>query len=372
MTSKRVLAEDIIYDLVHFAFFYGFFTLVSNMLALFMFIPFFCNFIFRHYIKNTFLMTVAHLIIVGVVFLVSYNYWVLIFLAVMLVYSFYRRAKGQQSLERITAVFMSTTFIAIYFASEHVGLYQHPLTYPLLIIIVMIGTELRSRMIKVDASLEMTAKTSVQPIKQILRFDRKLMPILIIILLTISLATHLAIEPQLSRISFSGIERDSGLPDPQAEALMPPSGASQGDMDLSAFGEAREASIFWTMLELVVLFILRVAMVIVPMLLLISGALALYKMLAYNKKTPSYEESGDEKIFLIPERMKHRITNPLSYFRWNENKIRRTFRKKMQQHIKAGVPIVFSDTPAEMTGRIVDEDLGELLEEYRQVRYGED
>jgi len=370
MTSKRALVEDILYDSVCFAFFYGLFTLVSSMLALFMLIPFFCNFAAR-YIKNTVLMAVAHLIIAAIVFLLLDNYWVLVFLAVMLVYSIYRRVKGQQALERLTPVFMSVIFIAIYFTSEYVGLYQHPLTYPVLIIIVTIGTELRSRMIRVDTSLELSAKTSVQPIKQILQFDRKFMPVLMIILLAITLAAHFAIEPQLSRISVSRLEINPAPPDSQADILMPPAGGSPGGMDLSAFGEARDPHVIWVILEAIVLFVLRVAMIVVPLFLLASGALALYRMLAYNKKTTSYEEDADEKIFIIPEKIRHKIKNPLSYFNWNENKVRRAFRKKMQQHIKAGVPIVFSDTPAEMAGRIKGEDVGGLIEEYRRVRYGD-
>jgi len=371
MTPKRILVENILFDLVHFAFFYGFFTLVSSRLALLMFVPFSLYFIARHYIKNIPLMTIAHLIVAAIFFLLTNNYWVIIFLAIMLVYSFYGRVKGQQAMELITAVFMSVAFIAIYFASQHLGLYQHPWTYPVLIVIVVIAVEARSRMLKVDTSLEMTAKTSVQPIKQILRFDRKLMPILVLVLIVIALAAHFAIEPQLNRINFSGIERDSGLPNPQSVETAAPPGAS-GGMDLSSLGEGRGPGAFWVILEMLLVFALRIALIVVPIFLLISGALALYRMLAYNKKAPSFEEDEDEKIFILPEKIQHRIKNPLSYFNWNENKVRRAFRKKVQQHVKAGVPIVFSDTPAEMAERIKGEDLGGLVEEYRRVRYGED
>jgi len=368
MTAKRLLLEDILYDIVHFAFFYSFFTLISSALALFMLVPLFCNFAARYYIRNTALMLVVHLIIIALAFLLYSNVWGLAFLVIMLVYSIYRRVKGWQPLERLTTVFMSGIFIIIYFASEYVGLYQHSLTYPTLITIVMISIEIRSRMLKVDTSLEMTAKTSVQPIKQILRFDHKFILVLIVILLIIALAAHFVIEPQLSRISFTGIERDSGLPDP-VEAPIAPARGSAGGMDLSAFGEAREAHIIWVVLEVILVFLLRVAFIVVPILLLISGTLVLYRMLSYNKKTPSFNEGEDEKVFIIPEKILHRIRNPLSYFNWNENKVRRAFRKKIQQHIKAGVPIILSDTPTEIAERIKDEDIRDLLEEYQQVRY---
>jgi len=375
MTSKRVLVEDIIFDLVYFAMFYGIFAMVGN--ALWLVIPFLCNRFARNYIKNIFFMLIAHLLIVGAFFLLVNDLLILAFLIVAFVYSIYQRVRGERVLSRFGCIFMAIALIAAYFAGPNlrsaIELVLEPrqmvaLLYPILVMVVIIGCELHTRMRMVDQSLELVTKTSTQPVNQILRFDRNLMPVLAVIMVILSLAMYFAVTNHISEIRIARPELYIGeaAPDMGIPVITAPNPTTP---DFRGMFEYSEPSFIMVLLETILLFIMRIVGIVGPVVLIVWLLFKLYRGLAYKHTPHSFEGDEDEKMFILPEKIKAGIINPFEFFRWNENKTRKMFRKKVQRYIKMGVPISPSDTPVQIAGMVKAEDISALVGEYERVRY---
>ena len=375
MAAKRILAEDILYDLVYFAFFYGIYVLLEN--AFWLIVPFYCNFAARQ-IKNIFFMLIAHLAIPAAVFLLFGDYFVLVFLIVTVIYSIIRRVRGRQTFERVTCIVMSVFLIVFYFAGPFIintiapyfQVNYNPLILSSLVIIIVAGSVLHSRMRRVDAALEVISRVSIQPIRQILKFDFKAMFILAFALVALTLLTHFAFTNNIQYINFQRPQIAQEIDNDVFEFFPRARMRSAPIFVPGAFGNQPHTPIIWIILQMIMAFIVDAALVVGPIILLIYGVTALYRGLLYRKNSTAFTEDGegDTKEFILPSRLK-KMKNPLEYFRWNEDKTRRMFRKKIQRYIKMGVPIRESDTPEEMALRITKEDIGRLVEEYKNVRY---
>jgi len=388
MTKLRIFAEGIIYDLIAFAMLYGFFVIPAMFFIedgngsrwmLVAILPFACNFISRRYIKNTALMLLAHLI-VSTIFLFFVPLFSLFFAVILViamnVYSMIQRTKNRVALELTAFFLMSAMLVALCFIALFLDFNEAAIIYPILIIIVIIGGELHRRMCKVDDSLEVITKTSTQPIRQILKFDSKILLALAITLVIITAISYFAIlNPLLSQLSDIRTPRQEVEFRPDDSVFTPPPATLPATEDWTQdFGPAREPNPFWRFLENILFFIVQIAMVVLPIIVVVAILISIYKMLAYKQKSPHHEDGGDVKEFILTEGLRPKMKNLFDYFHWNEDKTRRAFRKKIQRHRKLGVALNKFQSPEEMVEVIQNsaqpEDISELANAYREIRYG--
>lgn len=383
MITKRILFEELLCNIVYFAVFYGIFILVSELAlgiqnavlwVLLAIVPFMINFLVRRYIHSTMLMIIAHLAIPILAFFIFEEILIRIFvlgmLTTIMIYSFILRAKGTK-LEPTFSIFTAIGLVVMCFIGLHFGHGYMALVYPILIAIVVIGSEIYTRMSKVDMSLEVITKTTNQPIQQILKLDHKVMLAMTAVLLLLTLASRFAlVDPLLDQISRISLPRYEGtLPSPELPDFNERLGPGIPAPMLPYGYEITDPHPFWEVLNVILMFVVQALIIVFFLALLISGAIAAYKMMGYRSRSTPYHEGEDEKIFIIPERVKNRLPNLKSLFSGPENKTRRLFRKKILRHKKMGVPIVQSDTPTQMASRIEKEDIKTLTAEYEKVRY---
>ena len=396
MAKRRFIAEDIICSITHFAVFYGIIALAvvpltgrdeSIFWALFFAVPFTINFLIRQYIRNTILMIAAHFVVPVLTHFYSdlfygsayvfddipFYIFVVIALVIMAFYSLIMRISGRHTLDSIFAIIISCGFIIMSFIGLHFGHAYAGIIYPVLIAVTIISYALHIRMTKVDMSLEVITQVSKQPVSQILKFDHKMMLALIVVLIALTLiGQSVVIDPLLRQISQIELQRGRTLPDGPGMPLEPPLRTMQtGLQNLAEMYGPREPNPIIQFLDAVIFLILQSAMATLALILAVTAVVGIYKMLGYKKQVMPYQDGIDEKIFVVPERVK-KIRKLPFLFNLNEDKTRKIFRKKIRRHKKMGVPFVRSDTPIDMANRISGENIGPLVKEYEKVRYGRD
>jgi len=313
-------------------------------------------------------MLVGHFLIPAATFFVPEDFIIrasaLAVLIFMLTYSLYGRARGGYSLDLTFGILASMVLIALCFVGVHLGYGFLAVTYPILIVVIILGSEIYSRMTKVDASLEVISRTSAQPVGLILRFDHKMMLVLAVVLILFTLVSRVVlVDPlleQISRIRLPSFEfTGAPLPAEPVQADEIPENPMEFMVE-----EQREPHLIWHLLE----FIMQLVTALILLSLLIVGLVNAYMLMEYRKRKTLKLEGGDEKAFIIPELVKKSRRN-LRSLPWQENKTRRLFRKKIMRYRKMGVPIIQSDTPTQMAKRIEKEDIRDLAADYEKVRY---
>ena len=386
MTARRIFVEDLLCSTVHFVVFYamaitavvpltGFDESVFWMLL--MAVPFYANFFYRRYIRSTFLMILAHLAIPMAVFFLHdatafLRVFVIAVMVVLTVYSLIHRVKGRYIIDGVFGTFASILIIVLYFVAQHVGSGYATIIYPLLIAIVLIGYELHSRMVKVDLSLEVITRVSIQPVRQILKFDHKSMVVMVGVLILFTFISHFFLTgplvEQISRIRLPQIESDPDhIP---IERFLPMTTGMNGAIPFMYMDDPPEPHPLLILFEEIIMFLVQVAVVLLILTVIVSGIIYVYKRLGYKQREIPYEDGIDEKAIVIPEKIKKARRSIWDLFDWQGDKTRRLFRKKILRHRKMGVPIIESDTPIQMSERIVNEDISALTTEYEKVRYG--
>jgi hypothetical protein len=125
----------------------------------------------------------------------------------------------------------------------------------------------------------------------------------------------------------------------------------------------------------IILYTFTVILIILLVVLLIYALRNVIKALLKNffNKT-----SGDEEESLMPDETLGKlkflfgdIASFLPRFRPSRHPIRRAYAKKVNRHIKKGVPITLSDTPDKIADKIrPTENIDGLTAQYERVRYG--
>ncbi|MCL2420577.1 MAG: hypothetical protein FWD03_01855 [Defluviitaleaceae bacterium] len=383
MTTKRVLFQDMLYDITRFAVFYGVFLIAiialfrdsyPVFLLLIGLMPFFINFLARHFIRNVILMIFAHLAFPVAAYFAVADFIpriiTVIILLLFMLYSLVRRIKGKAvAEEQLFCTFGSLSLAIMCFAGISLGHHYAAIVYPILIMVIIIGHAIYSRMAKVDMSLEVITQTSTQPVRQILALDHKMMPVLVAVLLLFTFVAYVAFADPLMRLIASHISipqfETTGYDGPfintnHFSMLQAPG--------LSFLAMGAETHPIWAFLDAMIYYLLMSVAALLAAALLITSIVTLYRLLGHKKAAPAYA-GEDEKAFVIPEKVKNARRKLWDFFPMPEDKTRRMFRKKIMKHKKMGVPINKSDTPTQMVDRIQSEDISALATEYEKVRY---
>ena len=389
MTSSRNLIKDILCNVIFFSFFYSLFALTAALIwqditivlrTLLLAIPFVWNFLTVRYIKNRPLMLILHLIPPALAFYILDELnkiaFALTAIAIMMLYSLTVRIKGRYYVDTGTCIFMAISIVVMTFFAAHYEQEYMASIYPILVVIIIISCEIFTRMSRVDTSLDAVTKTSAQPVRQILGFDYKLIPVLVLVLIFLTITIRLTVTDPIITL-ISQIELPDAEPGEGPHEPLPPPPLGFIDMwdvlELD-YEEPPEPHIFWQIIDAILHFLIQATVALLILTLIVSSLLTAYALMAYHKRKGTYTETEDEKTFIILEkvnRARRSLRSLLPFSHIYENRTRRMFRKKVLRHKKMGVPIIRSDTPVKMAEKIHDkENIKDLTERYEKVRYG--
>ena len=385
MSRRRDIFMNIYYSMVWMAIFYGlsatpaviFSIMRLDMLLLFVAGVHLCCLFIRLVIKPVIPMFIAHLAFpVAAWFFAPALPHLILYLCipvVLVVFSLYQRYSRALTFSFEFAFFASLTLIALALFlgyQGHAYMYAH---YAAMIIFVYIGGRLHIRMTMVNASLDVISQNSTQPIKKIMTFDYKAMLVLVLILVGLIMALYVfLLRPSLE--GLVGLIPDAQIdfelqPEYVFPPVMPPAQGGSELYWLWLIVDDADAgpALIWVILDWVL--VIALPIVIVPALgvLTYMAVRHLYRKMKHKKADDRELDGGYEDI-------KEFINIPWQKRQWrrgprNEHKIRRLFRETITRHMKKGVPIKNTDTPAQMTDKIQSEDIGILAEEYAAVRY---
>jgi len=384
VAKKRGLIIDIINNFTHLVIIYGLFatavyiitgSVMQLLLLWVMIVPFGVNFVLRRKVNVLGVLVLVHMIMpILFIFLLPFTplgiTWMVLLVGLALhsiACSFAKKPTVSISFSIPWA--MVFTVFAMWAASADV--WTLVVLYPIVIGVAVIGRKILIYMIQLDMSLSVPHLSSTQPLEKITSFNYRLVAGLAVVIAVMAVPIYLfVLVPFVNLIMriFPGLpEMTPGaaeVPDPRGVYATPPVAIPPWLM------EEVEPSL----LQQVIIWILNIALGAI--LIVIAGAV-LYVLasiilrlvnLKIRKSEAHLNLAGieDEREFIIPKLLGAKRRRRV---KGSEHPVRRMFRETVVRHIKKGVPIVKSDTPADMADRI-QEDISQLAEDYEKVRYG--
>jgi len=384
VAKKRGLIIDIINNFTHLVIIYGLFatavyiitgSIMQLLLLWVMVVPFGINFVLRRKVSILGVSILVHMImpILGIIALPFTPLgitWMILLVGLMLhsiACSFAKKPTASISFSIPWAVVF--TMFALWAASADV--WTLVILYPIVIGVAVIGRKILIYMIQLDVSLSVPHLSSTQPLEKITSFNYRLVAGLAVVIAVMAVPIYLfVLVPFVNLIMriFPGLSEmtpgAADVPDPRGMYATPPVAIPPWLM------EEVEPSLLQQIL--IWFFNIVIGIVVIVMIGIMLYVLASIILRLINIKIRKSEGQlsltgiEDEREFIIPKllgiKRRRRVKG-------DEHPIRRIFREIVVRHIKKGVPIVKSDTPANMADRI-QEDISQLAEDYEKVRYG--
>jgi len=423
MTTARLIWADILGGLIMLSILLGILILpiaqwhgdpdwLMQILPL-LAVPFLVNIVLRRSLKIFLLMAVAHLIIPGLAYLFLPDLFIFVLLlAGISIFQWFglhdKKVKTLGALERhqiqsflAACVFIAGLFAFIAFMSEMFAHTRPPfivtalfrlfyffnvdspfitrIVYPVLIGIILVGGILYAHITRMDFTLEAVTLDSKQPVKRILRFDYRLMLVLLAVMLGSMFFLRVTVLDRTMAIvyDFRFPEQTFQLRDRTPVYEPAEDGRYWGDgITIQDIGEQRgHGSIQFLYILSRLLIPVGIAMMIVVLAMVIVGLgsrLFMREGRGIFRERPPLSDDEDERIFIVPPQRRTQMEALIDAVRRPEHPTRRRFRKKILQHKKTGVVFTPADTPSQMANRVTAEDISKLVEEYQAVRYGYD
>jgi len=383
MTKARKTTIEIVDALTHLGFLFGLTTPIAfilsagiYVLAGIIFAAATINFFLRR-ISNRMIVSIAvHMVLPAAAFVflsltVTNAFWigVLVLLSLHSLWVQFRKYMDGAGFAPLCAA----SFIVIVIWASLAGNTGFVFIYPPLILLVITGRFILFRMQQTTRSLEAILNTS-QKVKEsnlhsILSFDYKLTAGLFVLLPVLSILVYFVLfspivgalqsfAPGLPDVDFSTTNGAQNPLDFYSTSTTPPE-LLTGDTPPSRL----------SVVVLMVITILLGSMFAVAMFaLLYLLSRQLLRFLSRRKKHYNFavdSEIIDEKEFIAPQKIQRKKQAEAS----NEHPIRKLFKETIIKHKKMGVPIKPTDTPKDMAKRIHSEDITDLTEAYKNIRY---
>jgi len=381
MSTKRLFFLDAFMTAIIHILFFGVFAAVMvafldvqrlGMLLGLVVVAAFYFLVARRAVKPVISMVIAHLAAPAAVWWlvpISFGFnFELIIIIILTFVSLYLRYKKPSTFTSEFTNFASGALVAIAAALGHAGHIHVIGLYIVLIGAVVIGARLHIRMHRVHFLLDVLTHSSVQPVNKIIGFDNKIMIMLGAVLVGIVLFIYQVLLRPLARF-LSGINislisnREPTIAEHtpiQHEAPM------QVGSQYANWAEGMEPSVIAQAIVTIFTYAFLASLVVGAIYTVYIIIRALYRRFRLEKGHVIATSDGHEDIkefIRTPKAMqKRRIPR-------GEQRIRRLFRETVTRHIKKGVPIQKSDTPVQMSDKIVAEDITALVDEYSSVRY---
>ncbi|MDR2649510.1 MAG: hypothetical protein LBB94_07320 [Clostridiales bacterium] len=384
MTKARGFVLDIINSLAVFALFFSLAVLPAAMtprrpltayiLILFI-VPHAICLLLRRHLKRLSLFLLIHAAMpLSVLILDAGLYQRLTYLAFMLaivIYSVVKRLKD--TAPDVSASFVTAnTVCALVLAIAAGRLNQPEAAYvqPFSAAVVFICYIVFQHMRNLDDTLELITKTTVQPIRAVLSMNNRIIAsFAVIAAIAALLSGFVKLDRAVAllgswiaaflRFSLGFLDGRESVAETEAllETPAPPD-------DFSPFPiEPQKEWPFWAIFENVVRYVITGALIVAAAGLIIYLCVRLYRRFYETVKS-------DDEIEIIPhDTLAAEAMRAIKAFFIPVSGVRRRFYKKIRQYIKKGAPILPSDTPEEMTWKIIAEDISELTDAYQKERY---
>ncbi len=388
MYKNRMTLNDILYDLVVFIVFYSAavfsdFIFYKDITVVYKFalliVPFYAAFWLRRVTKKLFVFLGAIIALaVACVFIqqgFSLRLWVGGVMAATALYTVIKRVSGSDSdFTNAFAFTVSSLMIVLSFASVILKHYAIVPVFSVNVVVVLISKLLWTQIYNMDSSLELITRNTVQPVKNIVSFNNKIIFVFIVAAVVIMvLSRYYRIDAAITflGVSFLNFLRylASLSKDEPPVATPQPQNASRGggQPDLAAIFGPGKTSAFFAVLEQALMFLTMVGLVVGVFALIWYVCFSIYRGFYANRK-----DDADYKELFMPDIFigKTKISLRDFFTNYPTNRIRRMFYKKVKKNISKGVPIEVSDTAMEISEKIQSENIRGLAAEYERARYG--
>jgi len=345
-------------------------------------LPFFVMISVKQVVDSLFLFAVPQLLLVASVLVwpleLIPKLTVFVFMVLSLIYSFTDRLSEKD--QGVTIAFVALiggVNIAAGWISSY-GKLDIPAGYFVFnMLISILCYILHAHMTDISDSLDAISLTSVQPVKNIKKFNNAA------IALFVAMATVAALLSKyipvaaalrglgdllLAVLRFLASLGNGPQEAPEEVAMMQD---MPGDPDMFGMPEPSEPFIFWVILEKIVMFLVTAA--------LIAGVIAGVAYLFYKLYKRFYATKraylSDVAEFAAPEanfiRFAGRLADMVPFINFAPvNKARRAFYKKVRRHMKKGLEVRAHQTARDIAAEIKKaEDIGELTDAYEVARY---
>ena len=385
LDEKRDFWTEMLYNLVWFVNFFAVFSIpavilgraanfpLAPLLLLGGIIPFYINFFARRKIAQGFYRFMVQLIVPAIVTALSIALFhpviavvLIVYVLAMVAFSLWQYSATEQVLlEPGVVLTMALVHIALFFMTWLFGGTIPAWSYFFTLSIIYIGSTIHNHLAQVDMALEAhNAPKAV--IKQILTNDKTLTVMLAGALVGMLLVMSLAFIPM-----FNVAGRFIVPPSPN---WVFPLDLEGGDYPINVLppqnvegrgyfiGPRADMYIAIALVVSVALFFF-----VLPRLVRLGIAFVHSR----NTKFQGYKVGdAEERSFNLKFKKKRRRLADM----WADiAPVRREFRNTVRKHMKAGVPIVQTDTPTDMAVAIEEsEDIYELAKSYSRARYGKE
>ena len=381
MTKKRVLILDILSGAAAYMMFAGIailpaaFFLNRPYVTGFFILPFALCFWLRRRIKHLSLFLLAHIALPFTILLLNVDlYQKLMYFALMLiiaVYSVVRRLKS--SPPDIGAAFVGIQAIcagALAIVAERLNQPAAALVQPVTVGIVFICYIVFQHIRNLDETLELITRTTTQPVHAIFTVNNRIIAAFAVIAgIAALLSAFIKLDRPvalLGRGLLAALRFLIGLLNGKGYDIRETPPDTPGQQDNQPFmlpPVDSEPWIIWRILEKIIYYAVFIASILAAAGLVVYICIRIYRRFYETVKT-------DDEIEVIPhDNLAVEAIKAIKLFFNPLSGVRRHFYKKIKRYIGKGVPIQASDTPEEMTGKIIEEDISRLTEAYQEARY---
>ena len=386
MTTKVKTVSELIFGLVFFNLFFGMAALPGYMVLnnnMFLFLLLLPTVPVYQYLRNkiTYMagIILTHMFIPVVLIFIA-DFWVtrIIIVGFAILYSIFSISRFNKP-QGVLTLGISATSTGVFFTLVIIAFNNElalmMLLYPVLIVISIVLTIIHRIISKADESLSNIRASSAGSTKKIIRFNYILAAGTGTAIILLGLFFFFAlVRPMMVTIydNLPILNREAN----QREIIYD-APALDLDLDIIMGGGAtpflpgyeephRIVQVFLDFLFIIVVILVIVAFIFILFYLIkaIFGFLS-----SKNKKTSDTAFSGafeDEKQFIYDRKPIFSRRKRLK----DLHPIRRAFYEKILKYKKKGFKFDPSDTPTELAEKITEEDISELVVEYKNIRYG--
>lgn len=335
--------------------------------------------IIRRLFKNFFLFFLAHVLLIGLVFLLRdpvVMAVVGVYILADIIYIYVRKISGANDPMTVALLLVAfVTALVLYLTAESIGAaFVRPLIITMFILQVVIYLFYFHHM-NMRETLSANTQSANQSIRKINSLNNKaILMFMAILLILIAAGVFLRLDVVITMIGqlllfvlrFIGRLLFRGGSTTQ-ETITPEESPTGGEM-VSGVPDGYEPWKIWLILEKIGV----VFCVIVAIALVIYVAYRLYQRFKMDRVEEDVLSDYSETTLFV-ERVKREKKERTSIFELfnlsNEKKVRRLFRKKVLHRMKAGDPIRPSQTAQEIRAAVRGEDLSRLTDLYEKARY---
>jgi hypothetical protein len=313
-----------------------------------------------------------------------------IFMAASAVRSIYMRVKGRYGFESGYLVFSICALILFSLVSGYFGMSYVTAVNAVWAFVLITGYLVYNQTARIDESLEIMEFSGRKPVAAIIRFNNAILAAFLIpVVLFAIISPWLPIDRAARLFGAAALAAVRGLfrffgwlfslfgpgeePAPVEEAPPP-------EQDMAPLMEqAAETPAWLQLLETIVNVLVVITIVALIAAAIAYGAYRFYKLFVATRRIRVKDEpEGDTSEYIGPRLAAKPLAEALNSLlrrfmpRTESEKIRRTYYKKVQWHIKRGAAVRNADTAGEIRAKLrPSEDIGDLTALYERARYAD-